>query len=94
MQRELLKISLMENAEPFCVKAPRSIPFAYHEKLRQELDSLLHQDIIAPVTDPTAWCAPIVITPKERNRGYQTVCGSVKTDRVCVQGTVPVTHAS
>ena len=55
----------MENAEPFCVKAPHSIPFAYHEKLRQELNSLLQQDIIAPVTDLIAWCAPIVVTPKK-----------------------------
>ena len=33
MEGELFMISLMENAEPFCVRAPRSIPFAYREKL-------------------------------------------------------------
>ena len=65
MEGELFKISLIENAEPFCVKSPRSIPFAYREKLREELDSLLRQDIIAPVTEATEWCAPIVVTPKK-----------------------------
>ena len=65
MEGELFTISLMDDAQPFSVKAPRSIPFAYREKLRQELDSLQQQDIIAPVTQPTEWCAPIVVTPKK-----------------------------
>ena len=65
MEGELFKISLMEDAELFCIKAPCSIPFAYREKLRQELDSLQEQDIITPVTEPTKWCAPIVVTPKK-----------------------------
>ena len=62
MKGELFTISLMKNAEPFCFKAPCSIPFAYREKLRQEIDSLLEQDII---TEATEWCAPIVVTPKK-----------------------------
>ena len=62
MEGELFKI---DNAEPFCVKAPHSIPFAYCEKLREELDSLLQQGIIAPVMEATEWCAPTVVTPKK-----------------------------
>ena len=65
MEGELFKISLMENAQPFSVKAPRAVPFAYREKLQQELDSLQQQDIIAPVVQPTEWCAPIVVAPKK-----------------------------
>ena len=65
MEGELFKISLMENAQPFSVKAPRAVPFAYREKLQQELDSLQQQDIIAPVAQPTEWCAPIVVAPKK-----------------------------
>ena len=38
---------------------------AHCEKLRQEIDSLLEQDIIAPVTEATEWCAPIVVTSKK-----------------------------
>ena len=32
MEGEVFTISLMEGAEPFCVKAPRSIPFAYRRR--------------------------------------------------------------
>jgi len=65
MEGELFTICLMEGAEPFCVKAPRSIPFAYREKLQKELDLLQQQGIIVPVTEVTEWCAPIVVTPKK-----------------------------
>jgi len=49
----------------FCMKTPRSIPFAYRDKLKPELDLLLDQNIIVPVTEVTDWCAPIVVTPKK-----------------------------
>ena len=47
--------------------APRSIPFAYRDKLKDELDLLLSQKVIAPVTTVTEWCAPIVVTPKKNS---------------------------
>ena len=58
-------ISLLDDVKPFCVNTPRSIPFAYHEKLQAELHLLQSQQIIAPVTTTTEWCAPIVVTPKK-----------------------------
>ena len=65
MEGEEFCITLRENAKPFCVRAPRTVPFAYREKLKAELDLLQQQGIIAPVTTPTEWCAPIVVTPKK-----------------------------
>ena len=65
MEGEKFHISLVEGAVPFCVKTPRSIPFAYREKLKAELQTLQDQGIIAPVTQVTEWCAPIVVTPKK-----------------------------
>ena len=65
MEGEEFHISLVDDAKPFCVNTPRSIPFAYREKLRAELDLLQTQGIVALVTEPTEWCAPIVITPKK-----------------------------
>jgi len=35
MEGELFTICLLEGAEPFCVKASQSIPFAYREKLKK-----------------------------------------------------------
>ena len=63
MEGEEFHISLVDDDKPFCVNTPRSIAFAYPEKLRAELDLLQTQGIIAPVTEPTKWCAPIVVTP-------------------------------
>jgi len=65
MNGEKFHIYLTNNAKPFCVTSPRSIPFAYRDKLAAELESLQEQNIIAPVTEPTDWCAPIVVTPKK-----------------------------
>lgn len=47
------------------MRTPRTIPFAYRDKLKDELVLLQTQGVIAPVTAPTEWCAPIVVTPKK-----------------------------
>ena len=65
MHGEEFHISLTEDAKPFYVNTPRSIPFAYRDKLKVELDLLQAQGIIAPVTKPTEWRAPIVVIPKK-----------------------------
>ena len=75
MQGEKFHISLAANANPFCVNTPRTIPFAYRDKLQAELDLLESQHVIAPVTEATTWCAPIVVTPKKN----QTKSGCVWT---------------
>ena len=65
MDGEKFHIALIGDTKPFCVKAPRAIPFAYGDKLKEELDLLQQQGIRAPVTEPTEWCVPIVVTPKK-----------------------------
>ena len=67
MQGENFHISLAANAKPFCVNTPWTIPLAYHDKLQAELDLLESQHVIAPVTEATTWCAPIVMTPKKNS---------------------------
>ena len=65
MEGEQFHISLTDDVKPFCINTPRSIPFAYRDKLQAELDLLQSQHIIALVTTATEWCAPIVVTPKK-----------------------------
>ena len=45
----------------------RSIPYAYCDKLKAELDLLQSQNIITPVTEATDWRAPIVVAPKKNS---------------------------
>ena len=67
MQGEEFHIAISETAKPFCVHTPRTIPFAYRDKLQAELHLLASQNIITPVTEATTWCAPIVVTPKKNS---------------------------
>ena len=67
MQGEEFHIAIDDTAKPFCVHTPRTIPFAYQDKLQAELNLLESQHIIGPVTEATTWCAPIVITPKKHS---------------------------
>ena len=50
---------------------PRTILFAYCDKLQAELHLLESQHIITPVTEATTWCAPIVVTPKKNSEKIQ-----------------------
>ena len=43
------------------------ISYAYRGKIQKELQSLQAQGIIEPVTEPTEWCALIVLTPKKNS---------------------------
>ncbi len=67
MDGEKFHITLAEEAKPFCIKTSRTVPFAYRDKLKAELETLEAMGIIAPVTYPTKWCAPIVVTPKKNS---------------------------
>ena len=53
IEGEQFHINLTDNAKPFRVSTPRTIPFAYHEKLKAELELLEKQNIITPVTKVT-----------------------------------------
>ena len=59
MQGEEFYISVAANAQPFCVYTPQTIPFAYRDRLKVELDLLQSQNVITPVTKATTWCAPL-----------------------------------
>ena len=67
MPGEEFRIQLEDDAVPFCVKAPRAIPYAYRDKLRTELDNMVAKGIITPISEPTTWCAPIVVVPKKNS---------------------------
>ena len=57
-------ITLQPDAKPNCIYTPRKIPHLLLAKVKQELDSMLQQGVISPVTVPTAWCSGLVSVPK------------------------------
>ena len=69
-----MKIHLREDAVPFAIHTPRQIPFAFRDKVKAELDSLVAQGIIRPAGDkPSDWCHPLVVVPKNTNGVRLTV---------------------
>ena len=94
MLGEKFQIRLADDAKPFCVSAPRTIPFAYRDKLKNEIDLLVQQGITVPVTEPIEWCAPIVVTPKKNSEKIRIhVRGSVQVEQVRETREVPFSNA-
>ena len=48
--------------------APRRIAVALRPKLKEALEDLVAQDVIAPVTTPTEWISSIVAVPKKNGK--------------------------
>ena len=61
MPGEVFKIVITEDAVPFCVSTPRMVPYAHMGPTKEELELLESQGVISKQTEPTDWCAPIVV---------------------------------
>ena len=75
-----MRIELKPDARPYAVTAARNIPHAWKDDTKRQLDDLIAQDVIMPVSHPTEWCHPMVPVPKPPTDG-----GGGKTSvRMCV----------
>ena len=74
MEGEPMKIELREDAVPFAITAPRTIPFCWREQVKQQLDELLAMDVIEPVEEPSEWCHPLVPVAKRSADGTVSGC--------------------
>ena len=64
-------ITLDETVQPV-VHAPRRVPAPKREAVKQELDKLVADGIIAPVTEPTDWVSSVLAVPKKN--GTVRIC--------------------
>ena len=65
MTGEPMKIHLKENVETFAISTTLSIPFAWRDEVKENLDRMTRQGIVKPLGDsPTRWCHPLVVVPK------------------------------
>ena len=67
MPGEVFKIVITEDAVPFCVSTPRTVPYAHMVPTKEELELLESQGVISKQTEPTDWCAPIVVARKKNS---------------------------
>lgn len=52
--------TLRPGAKPYCLYNPRKIPHPLVSKTKGQIDTMLQQGVILPVTAPTEWCAGTV----------------------------------
>ena len=65
MKTEPVKIVLRDDAVPYCQPTARRIPFPILKAVKAELDRMVKNGIIKPVTEPTDWCSAMVPVMKK-----------------------------
>ena len=70
------KIQLKQDAQPFDLSTPRNIPLALRPKEQMESKQMEDLGIISRVTEPTPWCAAMVVVPMAS--GAVRICVDMK----------------
>ena len=70
------EIELKEDASPFALHAPRSIPIALRAGAKEELNRMEKLGVVRKITEPTEWCAGMVVAPKKT--GAMRICVDLK----------------
>ena len=65
---EPFEIHLKEGVVPHCIYTPRKVPLPLREKVKQELDKMESMGVIEKSSDPTPWCAGMVVVPKRDSK--------------------------
>ena len=60
---EPFKIKLKERVVPYSLCTPRNVAIPLREKVKAELDRMEANGINSRVTEPTSWCAGMVVVP-------------------------------
>ena len=70
------EIKLKGEATPYALYAPRNIPIPLRQKVQQELNRMEKLGVIRKVSEPTPWCAGMVVAPKKS--GAIRICVDLK----------------
>lgn len=70
------KIQLKSNAQLFALNTPRNIPLALRPKVQAELECMEGLRVISRASEPTPWCAAMVVVPKAS--GAIRICVDMK----------------
>ena len=78
-----MDIQLQPDATASCIYTARPIPYAFRDQVKTQLDDMVANGIIEPVSSPSEWCHPVVIVPKKgTNEKRLTVDFKKLNDRV------------
>ena len=69
-------IQLRPDAKPHAIFTPRHVPLPLRSKVAEELDRMEKAGVISKVTEPTEWCAGMVVVPKKS--GNVRICVDLK----------------
>ena len=72
--KEPYKIELETGAVPYALSAPRRVPLPLRDKVRTELTRMEDMGVVSKVTQPTPWCAGMVVVPKAQSPGKIRLC--------------------
>ncbi|XP_056114034.1 uncharacterized protein K02A2.6-like [Rhinichthys klamathensis goyatoka] len=62
--KEPYKIELEPGAVPYALSSPRRVPLPLRDKVQAELKRMEDMGVVSKVTQPTPWCAGMVVAPK------------------------------
>ena len=69
-------IKLQPDAKPYALFTPRHVPLPLRPKVAEELDRMEKAGVISKVSEPTPWCAGMVVVPKKS--GTVRICVDLK----------------
>ena len=69
-------IQLRSDARPHAIFTPRHIPFPLRQQVADELNRMEKAGVISKVSQPTPWCAGMVVIPKKN--GKVRICVDLK----------------
>ena len=63
-------IQLQDDAKPV-IHPPRKIPFAQRSKVKKELERMVRDGVIEPVSEPSDWVNSIVVAEKANKKNVR-----------------------
>ena len=86
---EEYEIKLQDDATPHTLYTPRNVPIPKRKKVKEELDRIESIRVITTVSEPTPWCAGMVVVPKKSEK--VRICVDLKPlNKVVIRETHPI----
>ena len=90
MKGKPMRILLRDDAVPIALTAPKSIPFAWKDNIKKQLDQMVKDKIIAEVAEPTDWCHPMRPVPKKESNDARLCVDLTRLNQYVRRGAHPV----